>query len=105
MRACGYTGACMRMGARSLANPACNAYAPCYDVICGPLGLHHIFRHYFINGAIFGKKKLLNIKCVCQLSLQLLSKTFPILRRIWRDIVKNVETSSCIVPVILVGFE
>ena len=33
-----------------------------------------------------------------------LSKTFPILRIISRDIVKNVETSSCKVPVILVGF-
>ena len=28
-----------------------------------PLWLHRIFRHYLINGTIFGKK-LLNIKCV-----------------------------------------
>ena len=28
-----------------------------------PLLLHHIFRHYLINGTIFGKK-VLNIKCV-----------------------------------------
>jgi hypothetical protein len=37
-------------------------------------------------------------------SLQLLSKIFLILRRILRDIVINVKTSSCKVPVILVGF-
>jgi hypothetical protein len=33
-----------------------------------PLWLHHIFRHYHINGTIFGKK-LLNIKCVFWFSL------------------------------------
>ena len=31
-------GVCMRVHACSLANPACNAYAPCCDVICGPSG-------------------------------------------------------------------
>jgi hypothetical protein len=44
----------------SLTYPACKAHAPYY---MWPLWLHHIFRHYLINGAIFGKK-LLNIKCV-----------------------------------------
>jgi hypothetical protein len=52
----------------------------------------------------FRKKKLLNIKCVILFSLHVLSKTFPILRSIYRDSVKNVETSSCKVPVISVGF-
>jgi hypothetical protein len=69
-----------------------------------PLRLHHIFRHYLINGTIFGKK-LLNTKCVFWFSLQLLSKTFFIIRRIQRDIVINVKKSSCKVPVILVRFE
>jgi hypothetical protein len=32
-----------------------------------PLWLHHIFRHFLINGTIFGKKKLPNIK-LCVLS-------------------------------------
>ena len=35
-----------------------------HHTVLWPLGLHHIFRHYFTNGAIFGKKKLLDIKCV-----------------------------------------
>ena len=67
-----------------------------------PLWLHRIFRHYLINGAIFGRK-LLKMKCV--ISLQILSKTFLILRRIRRDIVINVKKCSCKVPVILVGLE
>ena len=50
------------------------------------------------------RKKLRNIKCVFSFSPQVLSKIFPILRRIERDIVKNVET-SCKVPVILIGFQ
>ena len=40
-----------------------------------PRSFHHIFRHYLINGTIFGKK-LLNIKCVLLFSVQLLSKHF-----------------------------
>jgi hypothetical protein len=43
--------------------------------------LYHIFPHYLINGTILGKK-LLNIKCVFWFSVQLLSETFLILRRI-----------------------
>jgi hypothetical protein len=54
---------CARVNAYSLAYPACNAYAPYCDVICGHL-LRHIVRNYVINGTIFGKK-LLNTKCVC----------------------------------------
>jgi hypothetical protein len=50
------------------------------------------------------KKKFSNIKCLFLFSISLLSKTFLILRRIQRNIVKNVETSSCKVPVISVGF-
>jgi hypothetical protein len=46
-----------------------------------PFSVRHIFQHYLINGAIFGKK-LRNIKCVFWYSVQLLSTTFLILRRI-----------------------
>ena len=80
-----------------------NARAPYCIVICG-LWLHHIIRHYVINDTVFGKK-LFNIKCVSRFSLQLLSKTFLILRRMQQDIVINVKTSSCKVPVIFVGFK
>jgi hypothetical protein len=38
------------------------------------------FPHYVINGTIFGKH-LLNIKCGFRFSLQLLSNTFPILKK------------------------
>jgi hypothetical protein len=95
-------GACMRISTYSLDNPERNAYAPHY-VTLRPLGLHHVFRHYFINGATFGKT-LLNIKYMFSFSLQLLSEPFLIIRRILQDMVKNVETSSCKVPVIFVGF-
>jgi hypothetical protein len=55
-----------------------------------PVWLYHIFPHYLINGTIVGEK-LLNIKCVFLFSLQLLSETFVILKRIQRDIVINVH--------------
>jgi hypothetical protein len=50
------------------------------------------------------RKKLLKIKYVVRLSLQLLFEIFVILRRIQRDILKNVKKSSCKVAVDLVGF-
>jgi hypothetical protein len=33
-------------------------------VICGLPGSTKFFSHYLLNGTIFEKKKLLNIKCV-----------------------------------------
>jgi hypothetical protein len=96
---CGCTGAYVCLRAWGLTNMTCSA-PPYRDL--RPLWLHHIFLHYHINGAIFGKT-LLDIKCVFRFSLQLLFETFLILRRIQRDIVINVETSSCKVRVILVG--
>jgi hypothetical protein len=69
------------------------------------LALPH-FSHYLINGMIFRKKKVLNIKHVFRFSLELPSEIFPILRRIQRDIIINVHRSSCKVglPIILVIF-
>jgi hypothetical protein len=52
----------------------------------------------------FRGKKVLNIKCVFWFSLQLLSETFLILRRIQRDIIINVHRSSCKVPLLLWDF-
>ena len=62
-------------------------------VICD-LWLHHIFRHYLINGTIFGKM-LLDVKCVFWFPLQGLFEEFLIIRRIQRDIFTNVKTSLC----------
>ena len=52
----------------------------------------------------FRKKTLLNIKCVFRCSLQILSETFLILRRNERDMIKNVNWSSCTVNFILYRF-
>ena len=54
------------------------------------LCFHHIFRHYVINGTIFGKKVTEHKMCFF---LQLLFETFFILRKIHGDIVINVKTS------------
>ena len=68
-------------------------------VILGLSGSTIFFHFYLINGTIFDKK-LMNIK-ICVLSLQLLSKTFLILRRSERDMIINLHLSSRKVPVIL----
>jgi hypothetical protein len=52
---------------------------------------------------IFGGKRLLNTKRVFWFSLQLLSETFPILKRNERDMIK-IRWFSCKVPFILVRF-
>jgi hypothetical protein len=85
------------------------------------LGIHHALRmrhivnsglpystifltHCLINGRIFEKKRVLNIKFVFELLLQFLSETFIIVRRTERDMIKNLYQYSCEVPVILVHF-
>jgi len=70
----------------SLRYPACNAYAP-YCHLC-PTTLYKLFTHYLINGTIFEKKTPLNIKCVHIFYLRRFSKTFFILRKIERDMIK-----------------
>jgi hypothetical protein len=76
----------------SLTYPACTAHALYCIVICGLSGA--TIRFGVINCTIF-EKKILNLKCAFTFSLQVLSQTFLILRRLWRDIAINVETSSC----------
>ena len=86
----------------TLSYPACNAHAP--YCLLSPAPLYNVYPRYLINGEIF-EKRLLNIKFVFWFSLQLLSATFPILRRTGRDILKNVYRSSSKVPLILVRFK
>ena len=86
---------------------------PCLSsiqLVCATLWRHlwtlcllRIFLQYLINGTIF-EGKVLNIKCVFLFYIQLLSRTFIIVRRILRDIVKNAKKFWCKVPVILFGF-
>jgi hypothetical protein len=67
--------------------------------------LYHIFLHYLKTGKILIKKSLLNIIYVFWFSLQMLSETFFMPRRIQRDIILNVHKSSRKVLSILVIFE
>ena len=84
--------ACVHVGARVCGHiHALACILPClYSMqrVCAmlwrhlwPFTLDQIFRHYLINGEIFGKN-LVSIKCVVWFSLQDLSETFLILRRI-----------------------
>ena len=65
--------------------------------------LYHILLRY-PRKARFSRKNLLNIKCVFWFSLQLLSETFLILRRIQRDTVRNVRMCSVRYPLFLSVF-
>ena len=96
----GFTAAGVCLPLCSLTNPTCNA--PPFRHLQS-LWLHRTFRHYLINGTI-SEKKFIEHKCVFLFSLQLLFKTFLILRTHKRDVVTNVEMSSCKVPITLVGF-
>ena len=79
-----------------------NAHAPYCHLWSARL--YRVFPHYLINGNIFGEKKLMDTKCVFWFSLQLLCETFPPLR-IQRHIIIYVYYCSCVVAVILVGFQ
>jgi hypothetical protein len=72
--------------------PAYNAHAYYYIVIRDLSDPYHIFPHYFTNTQFSGK--LLDIKCVFWLSLQLFAKTFLILRRMSRAFIINVVHRS-----------
>jgi len=58
-----------------------------------PAPLYSIFPHYLTIGTVFGKKKLLNTKCVFWCYLRVLSETFLILRRTARGVIKHVYWS------------
>ena len=83
---------CMSVRECCLAFPACNAYAPYYDVMCSPRSPPHFSTCHKRCDFI---KKLSNIKYVFWFSLQRSSKTFLIPRINQRHIVINVKMSSC----------
>jgi hypothetical protein len=86
----------------SLRYPACNSHAPyCHLWL---VRLFYNFLHYLMNGTIL-KKGLFILQRVLWFSLQILSETFLILRRIEQATIKNVYWSSCEVSDILVKFE
>jgi len=86
----------------SLRYPSCNAHAPYCHL--WPVQLHRIFPHYILNGVIFERRKATNTIYVLWFSLQLLSEICIIVRRIQRDMVRNVYWSPCKALVILVEF-
>jgi len=74
------------------------------SVVCPALQYFSTLSH---KGYDFRKKKLLNTECVFWFFLQLLSKTFHILRRTQRDIIYHNSTAvftSCKAPANLVRF-
>jgi hypothetical protein len=83
----------------------CAMYLYCH---LWPVWLNHICPHYLINGTrsvyyIF-RENSLDIKCIFQISPQLLPQTFFILRKIQQDNIINVHRSSCKVAAMLVRF-
>ena len=66
-----------------------------------PPWLYNIFPHYLINGTTFRENVTEDKMCFDFLYN---SEIFLILKILLRDILINVETSSCKVPVILVRF-
>ena len=82
----------------SLRYPACNAHAP-YCRVCSPWR-YNIFPPFSRTRQNFrwGKKKLLNTKCVFWFSLQSLSKIILILRITEGDVNKKLYLCSCKVP-------
>jgi len=80
---------------------ACNAHASYYIVICD---LSPSYFYTLSQKDTIFEKKVLNIKCVFWLSLQLLSEIFRILRRTERDMIINIYLSLSKVTLVLSDF-
>jgi hypothetical protein len=89
---------------RGLGYPACNVNVPYFHL--WPAQIYNIFIHYLKRHNFFlvGGGGALNTKCVFWFSLQLLPETSHILRRNEGDMIKNVNWSSCKVPILLSDF-
>jgi len=85
----------------SLRYPACNTHAPYCHL--WSVRWYSIFTHYLKNSAIFEEIKSIEQKCVVLDFPTNLRKTFLTLRSIQPDITINVRTSSCEVPLLLLG--
>jgi hypothetical protein len=68
-----------------------------------PLSLHYVFRQYLINGTIFGKKVIGYKMCVLIFSTAFVYEISHSKNNLARYH-KNVETLSCKVRVIFIGF-
>jgi hypothetical protein len=82
---------------------ACMCVVVCMYLACNPHAPYFLWPLALPRFSILSNK-LLNIKCVFWVCLQLLFYLFLILRRIQRDTVINVKISLGKVPVILVRF-
>jgi hypothetical protein len=86
----------------SLSYASYNVYVPYFHL--WPVWLYFIFPHSRKQHSFLRGEKILNTKYVFWFSLQILSKTFLILRGIQRDIIINLHGSLCEVLTILVRF-
>jgi len=68
-------------------------------VVCPTIFFHISHKRHFSG------KKLLNTKYVLRFSTQVLSATFPILRRSERDVTTKVYRSACAVPLCVSDFK
>ena len=85
VRPCGCADTFLR--ACSLSYPVCQTQTPnCLR----PVWLQYILRHYLINGTIFGKKKLPNMKCVL-----IFSTTFIWIFLNFKIIQWDIATNAC----------
>jgi hypothetical protein len=80
--------------------PAYKAHAPHCTVICNPSGCN-IFFHIISKTARISKKKFIENKMCVLIFSTSLTETFIIIRKTERDLIINLHTSSCQVPVIL----